>query len=344
MSQRVIFVQGGGVGFDQEASVRRLLSVLQVPIDLERHLAGRAAIEQGSDPLPESLLTAIREAGWALKSKLLAPVGVPTPTAHGPRVPANFNVELRRKLGAFAAIRPVHNLAGLPSRFTGVNFVIVREITEDLYASSEHEIVPGVGQSFKVVTEAACLRFFRYVFDLARELGRPSVHCIHKANILKLADGLYLECFRKIARDYPEITPKEMIVDNTCMQLVSKPQQFDMLATGNLYGDLLSDLGAGLVGGISATSAMNVGPGIKVFEAVYGAGYEQVPPGKANPLPLILPTIEMLRSLGHPAEAERLLKAVEAVLTSGSPRPIDLGGSAGTEEFTEAIVTNLKSA
>jgi hypothetical protein len=178
---------------------------------------------------------------------------------------------------------PIHNLAGLSSRFTGVNLLLVREITEDLYTASEHELVPGVVQSFKIVTEAASLRFFRFAFELARAAGRKSVHCIHKANILKMADGLFLDCFRRVAKDYPDITPKDLIVDNTCMQLVSKPQQFEVLAAGNLYGDLLSDLGAGLVGGVSTTAAINHGDKVKVYEAVYGGTHEASPARHSQP-------------------------------------------------------------
>ena len=200
----------------------------------------------------------MRAGGIALKTKLLPPRN-PAPARRGKKVPPNDNVAFRKALGLFASVRPVHNLPGLPSRFHNVDFYLVREITEDLYTSSEHEIIPGVVQSFKIVTEAACLRFFKFSFELARRLGRGSVHCIHKANILKKADGLTLDCFRRVARDFPEITPKELIVDNACMQMVTKPHQFEVVAASNLYGDLLSDLGAGLVGGISSTSAINSG-------------------------------------------------------------------------------------
>jgi isocitrate dehydrogenase (NAD+) len=333
----VVFVQGGGVGLDQEASVRQILRAANVEVEFRVHAAGRHAVEDGQDPLPQAMFDAIRSTGYALKTKLLQPKGAPTPTAHGPKSPSYSNIDFRRKLGLFASTRPVHNFAGLPSRFSNVNFHLVREITEDLYATSEHEIVPGVVQSFKIVTEAACLRFFKYAFALAARLNKKSIHCIHKANILKMADGLYLDCFRRVAAEYPGITPKEMIVDNTCMQMVSKPQQFEVLAAGNLYGDLLGDLGAGLVGGISATSAINVGDGVKVYEAVYGASHEAVPPGKANPLPLILPAIEMLKDFGETDAASRILQATETVLTAGTVRPIDLGGTAGTAEFTDAI-------
>jgi len=332
----IVFVQGGGIGLDQEAAVRKLFAAVDVAIELEVHAAGRAAIEQGRAALAPDLFQAIRKHGVALKTKLL-----PAKGAHGPKAPVNFNLAFRRGLGLFASVRPVQNLAGLASRFTGVNYLLVREITEDLYTASEHELVPGVVQSFKVVTETACLRFFRFAFELARNQGRKSVHCIHKANILKLADGLYLECFRRIAKEFPDIAAKEMIVDNACMQLVSKPQQFEVMAAGNLYGDLLSDLGAGLVGGVSATSAINYGDGVKVYEAVYGASHEAVPPDMGNPLPLILPAIEMLSDLGETAAAGRIKKAMEAVLIEGKVRTSDLGGTATATAFVETIAKRI---
>lgn len=339
--RKVVFVQGGGIGLDQEASVRRLFEAARVPVAFETHPAGRAALEQGRLPLLSETFDAIRSCGLALKTKLLPPSGVGPAAAPGPPVPVNLNVAFRRALGLFASVRPVHNLPGVPSRFSGVDFLLVRETTEDLYTSSEHQVVPGVVQSFKIVTEAACLRFFRFTFELARRRGRTTVHCVHKANILKLADGLFLECFRRVAADYPDITPKELIVDNTCMQLVSRPTQFEVLAAGNLYGDLLSDLGAGLVGGVSCTAAINHGEGVRVYEAVYGAGHETVPPDTANPLPLILPAIELLRDIGEEAAADRIRRAVEAVLTEGRVRTRDLGGTASTRAFTEAIIARL---
>jgi isocitrate dehydrogenase (NAD+) len=339
--RKVIFVQGGGIGLDQEAAVMRLLEAVRAPIEFEVHVAGRAALEQARDALPKDTFDAVQSCGVALKTKLLQPKGAGTPTAHGPTVPTNYNVAFRRGLGLFASVRPVHNLAGIASRFTGVNFLLVREITEDLYTASEHEIVPGVVQSFKIVTEAACLRFFRFAFELARKQGRKSIHCIHKANILKMADGLYLDCFRRIAAEFTDIAPRELIVDNACMQLVSKPQQFEVMAAGNLYGDLLSDLGAGLVGGVSCTAAINHGSGVTVYEAVYGAAHESVPPDTANPLPLILPAIELLKDLEEVEAAARIQKAVEAVLVEGKIRTRDIGGTAGTREFTEAIVSKL---
>ncbi len=330
--KKVVFIQGGGVGYDQEQSLRRLLSAAGVEIDWLTFPAGWAAQSQGLPVLPDELLKAVRQTGVALKTKLLTPPG---------GAPTNYNVQFRKALGLYASVRPVHNLAGLPSRFANVNFLLIREVTEDLYATNEHEVVPGVVQSFKIVTETACLRFFRFAFELAVRQGRKSIHCIHKANILKIADGLYLDCFRRVAGEFPRIEPKEMIVDNCCMQLVSRPGQFEALAAGNLYGDLLSDLGAGLVGGISATSAINHGEGVRVYEAIYGGTRESIGADKANPLPLILPALEMLKDLGEDGPARRILRSVETVLLANAVRTADLGGKVGTAEFTDALVKAL---
>lgn len=330
--RRVVFIQGGGIGFDQEQSVRRIIAAAGVNIDWQVFPAGGEAVTQGLPPLPEELIKAVRSTGIALKTKLLPATAT---TKAGP--PANANVQFRKALGLFATVRPIHNVAGVPSRFSGINFTLVREITEDLYATTEHEIVPGVVQSFKIVTEVACLRFYRFAFELAVQQGRTSIHCIHKANILKMADGLALECFRKVAADYPQIAAKEMIVDNACMQLVSKAKQFEMLATGNLYGDLLSDLGAGLVGGISCTAGIMHGDGVKVYEAIYGARREAVGFDRANPLPLILPAVEMLRDLGETTAAQQIVTAVENTLLAGT-KTADLGGTASTSAFTEAVI------
>jgi len=330
MPRTVTLIQGGGIGLDQEQAARRVVAALGVPVEFDTRLAGLAAIEAGQPPLPSALFDAVRNAGLALKTKLLHPPG---------GGPENFNIHFRRDLGLFASVRPIHNFAGLPGRFPGLDLLLVREITEDLYSAIEHEIVPGVVQSIKVVTEAACNRFFEFTFALTRRLGRKTVHCVHKANILKQADGLFLDCFRRVAARNPDLTPKEIIIDNCCMQLVARPAQFDVLASGNLYGDLLSDLGAGLIGGISATAAINHGPGVTVYEAIHGGPVSDVGgPGRANPLPLLTPLMHLLGDIGHQDAARRLLNAIEAVLTAGRLRPVDMGGSAGTRELTDAIV------
>jgi isocitrate dehydrogenase (NAD+) len=240
-----------------------------------------------------------------------------------------------------ASVRPLKNVAGLKARFTGVDLLVVRELTEDLYASIEHEIVPGVVQSIKVVTDAASRRFFKFAFDYARARGRKLVHCVHKANILKMADGLFLEAFRAVAKDYPDLQTKEIIVDNCCMQLVSRPQQFDVLAMGNLYGDIVSDLGAGLVGGISATAGINVGDGVRIYECFHGGNPEDFGADRANPFPLLLPTIDLLEDSGEKDASARILRAMESVLSEGRVLPRDLGGEASTTQVTDAIIRAL---
>jgi isocitrate dehydrogenase (NAD+) len=332
MAHTAVMIQGGGIGVDQERAVRKVVQALAVPIDWQEFPAGLAAIEQQRAPLGEDMMSAVKKAGVALKTKLLHPAG-----GGG----ENFNIHFRQTLGLFASVRPIHNFAGLPSRFEQLDVLLVREITEDLYTAIEHEVIPGVVQSIKVVTEAACMRFFEFAFKLAVEHKKKSIHCVHKANILKQADGLFLECFRKIASKFPAIVAKDMIVDNACMQLVSKPQQFEVMVAGNLYGDLLSDLGAGLIGGISATAAISNGPGVRVYEAIHGGPRDAVGSDRANPLPLLTPTVHLLKDLGYQGKAQALRSAIERVLVAGKVRTADLGGKASTGEFTDAIIKAL---
>src|SRR5262249_43763436 len=253
----------------------------------------------------------------------------------------NLNVQFRKELGLFASVRPLKNLPGLPARFSGVDMLVIRELTEDLYTAIEHEIVPGVVQSIKVVTEAASRRFFRFALEWARKSGRKTVHCVHKANILKLADGLFLEAFRRVAKDFPDLQFKEIIVDNCCMQMVSRPSQFDVLVMGNLYGDLVSDLAAGVVGGISATHGINIGDGVRVYDCFHGGPREVVGENRANPLPLLLPAIDLLEAIGETDAARRIYAAVGKMLTDSRARTPDLGGQGTTREMTQAIVAAL---
>jgi isocitrate dehydrogenase (NAD+) len=331
MSLRVTLVQGGGTGLDQVPAVQRILEAAGVAIDWDEQRAGLASLETGGVPLPEALLASVRSTGLALKTTLLSPPGAP----------GNVNVDFRRALGLFASVRPLRNLRGLPARFQGLDLLVIRELTEDLYAAIEHEIVPGVVQSIKVVTETACRRFFRFAFEWARSAGRRTLTCVHKANILKLADGLFLESFRETARDFQDMQTREIIVDNCCMQLVSKPQQFDVLVMGNLYGDLVSDLGAGLVGGASAVAGMNVADGLRVFESLHGGSRDRFGPDGTNPLPLLLPAIHLVASVGHADAARRILTAAETVLGEGRVRTPDLGGTSTTSEMAAAIVAAL---
>jgi isocitrate dehydrogenase (NAD+) len=335
MSRKVTLVQGGGAGLDQVPAVQRIIKAAGVAIDWDEHLAGWASVELGGPPLPDALLQSVRANGLAFKTKLL-----PSPFVRDEKA-GNYNVQFRRELGLFASVRPLKNLPGLPARFQGVDMLVIRELTEDLYAAIEHEIVPGVVQSIKVVTEAASRRFFRFAFDWARNCGRKAVACVHKANILKLADGLFLEAFRATAKDYPELQTRELIVDNCCMQMVSKPTQFDVLVMGNLYGDLVSDLGAGVVGGISATHGINVGDGIHVYDALHGGTREVIGVNRANPLPLLLPAIDLLEHIGESEAAQRITAAITKVLTQRKALTPNLGGDATTTEMTEAIIAAL---
>jgi isocitrate dehydrogenase (NAD+) len=333
MPLSVTLIQGGGTGFDQVPAVQHILEGAGVAVRWDEHLAGLASIQRGGEPLPEAVLRSVRDNGLALKTALLSPPG---------RV--NFNVQLRRELGLFASVRPLKNVRGLAARFQGVDMLVIRELTEDLYTAIEHEIVPGVVQSIKVVTEAASRRFFRFAFEWARTAGRKTVHCVHKANILKLADGLFLEAFRAVARDFPELHTKEIIVDNCCMQMVSRPRQFDVLVMGNLYGDLVSDLAAGVTGGVTAAAGINVGDGIRVHESFHGGNREAIGPDRANPLPLLFPAIDLLEGVGQVETARRILAAVETVLTERRTVTADLGGTATTTQMAEAILAALPRA
>jgi isocitrate dehydrogenase (NAD+) len=342
MSLRVTLIQGGGTGLDQVPAVQEILRSAHIDIAWEEHLAGWASVEKGGEPLPEALLRSVRETGLALKTRLLSLPGDSGPSR---KQASNFNVLLRRELGLFATVRPLKNLPGLPARFQGVDMLVIREITEDLYAAIEHEIVPGVVQSIKVVTRTASDRFLHFAFDYARSRGRKSVACVHKANILKLADGLFLEAFRTIGGEYPDLQKRELIVDNCCMQMVSRPGQFDVLVMGNLYGDLVSDLAAGVVGGVSATHGINFGDGLKVYESFHGGSRQAGAEDRANPLPLLLPATDLLEFHGYSDAARGILDAVGKVLTARDPNVLtpDLGGAGTTSGMATAIIRAMAS-
>jgi isocitrate dehydrogenase (NAD+) len=332
MSLHVTLIQGGEIGQDIVPAVKRIIEAAGVSIAWDEFVAGHEAIQQGLDPLPAPMLESVRRNGLALKTKLMSSPDKPN---------VNFNVQLRRTLQLFATVRPLKNIPGLKARFDKVDMLVIREITEDLYAAIEHEVVPGVVQSIKVVTEAASRRFFRFAFRWTREAGRKVITCVHKANILKLADGLFLESFRATAKEFPELQAKEIIVDNCCMQMVSRPQQFDVLVMGNLYGDIVSDLGAGLVGGISATAGINLGDGIQCYECFHGAGRQRIGVDRANPLPLLIPAIDLLVGVGQKEAAARVQAALEKVLVEGKNCTVDLGGNSTTSAMTDAIIAAL---
>ena len=328
----VTLIPGDGIGPEVCEAAVRALAAAGVAIDWDRVEAGGEVIAKYGTPVPESVLQSIRRRGVALKGPITTPVGEGFRSA---------NVTLRQDLDLFACVRPVRSIPGLPSRFEGVDLVLVRENTEDLYAGLEHRVTPGVVESIKVVTERACLRIARYAFSLAERLGRRKVTAVHKANIMKLSDGLFLECCRRVSRDHRGIAYEEVIVDNCAMQLVRDPCQFDVLLLGNLYGDILSDLSAGLVGGLGVVPGANVGDDVAVFEAVHGSAPDIAGKRFANPTAVMLSAVEMLRHLGESGAAARIESAIHATLAEPALRTRDLGGKATLDEFTDGVIERL---
>jgi isocitrate dehydrogenase (NAD+) len=327
LTRTITLIPGDGIGPEVTDAVVRILAAAKVPIEWERQDAGVVAVEQGRTPLPPELIESIRRNTVALKGPVTTPVGEGF---------TSVNVGLRKGLDLYANLRPVWNLPGVPSRFANVDLVIVRENTEDLSAGLEHQIVPGVVESLKIITEKASTRIGRFAFEHARRHRRKRVTAIHKANIMKMSDGLFLDSVRAIAREYPEIAYDERIIDAACMQLVLTPERFDVLVLPNLYGDIVSDLGAGLVGGLGVVGAANMGPTCAVFEAVHGSAPDIAGKGIANPTALLLSAVLMLHHIDETAAAAAVMKALEAVLNAGV-RTRDLGGTATTLEFADAV-------
>jgi isocitrate dehydrogenase (NAD+) len=334
MTHTITLIAGDGIGPEVTEAVLRILRASGVSITWEPHLAGLLAFERSGHTLPVELVDSIRRNKVALKGP------VTTPIAGGF---TSVNVGLRKALDLYANLRPVWTLPGVQGRFENIDLVIVRENTEDLYAGLEHEVVPGVVESLKIITERASTRIAHFAFTHARRHGRKKVTAIHKANIMKLSDGLFLECCRLVAREYPEIKYDERIVDATCMQLVMQPGQFDVLVMPNLYGDIVSDLCAGLVGGLGVVGAANLGGDIGVFEAVHGSAPDIAGKNLANPTALLLSAVLMLRHIDEGAAADRIMAALAAVLTAGQTRTRDLGGTATTTEFADAVCREMGS-
>ena len=332
MSHAVTLIPGDGIGPEVTAAVVRILDGAGVRIEWDRHDAGVAAVERTGQTLPATLLDSIRRHRIALKGPVTTPVGEGF---------TSVNVGLRKALDLYANLRPVSNLEGVTSRFEDVDLVIVRENTEDLYSGLEHEVVPGVVESLKIITAEASERIATFAFEHARAHGRKRVTAIHKANIMKMADGLFLKSVQKIARRYPDIVCDDRIIDAACMQLVINPSQFDVLLLPNLYGDIVSDLCAGLVGGLGVVPSANLGTEIGVFEAVHGSAPDIAGQNLANPTALLLSALLMLRHIGEGAMADRIMTALGAVLSEGKVRTRDLGGTAGTREFADAICARL---
>jgi isocitrate dehydrogenase (NAD+) len=332
MKHTITLIPGDGIGPEVSGAVVNIIEAAGVKVEWETHYAGAQALAKFGETLPQELLDSIKRNKVALKGPITTPVG---------KGFTSVNVGLRKTLDLYANLRPVRALPNVPSRYPELDLVVVRENTEDLYSGIEHVVVPGVVESIKIITERASTRVARFAFEFARREGRKKVTAVHKANIMKLSDGLFLDCFRNVAKDYPEIEADDKIVDNACMQLVMRPEQFDVMLLENLYGDIVSDLCAGLIGGLGLVPGANIGELGAVFEAVHGSAPDIAGQGIANPTALLQSGILMLRHINERDAAQRIEKAMLAVFEEGKVRTRDIGGDAKTIEFTEAIIAKL---
>ena len=333
MPHRITLIPGDGIGPEVASNVVRIIEAAGVNVEWETHYAGAQALEKFGETLPPDLLESIKRNKVALKGPVTTPIG---------KGFTSVNVGLRQTLDLYANLRPVRALPNVPCRYPELDLIVVRENTEDLYSGIEHVVVPGVVESIKIITEKASTRIARFAFEYSRREGRKKVTAIHKANIMKLSDGLFLDCFRNVARDYPEIEADDRIIDNACMQLVMRPEQFDVMLLENLYGDIVSDLCAGLVGGLGLVPGANIGELGATFEAVHGSAPDIAGQGIANPTALLQSGILMLRHIDERAAAEKIEKAMLAVFVEGKVRTRDIGGTAKTAEFADAIIQKMK--
>jgi isocitrate dehydrogenase (NAD+) len=330
----VTLIPGDGIGPEVAAATVRVLEAAGAELEWETHIVGREALHRLGDPLPAEVLASIQRNRVALKGPVTTEVGGGF---------QSINVQLRQRLELYANLRPARSLPGIPSRFEGVDLVVVRENTEDLYSGLEHVVVPGVVESLKIITEKASTRIARFAFEYARRHGRKRVTAVHKANIMKLSDGLFLDCFRRVGREYPDVVADDRIVDNMCMQLVMRPEEWDILLLENLYGDIVSDLCAGLVGGLGVVPGANIGAEFAVFEAVHGSAPDIAGRDLANPLALIRSAILMLYHLGKDEVAERVRAALRKTIVVDRVLTRDLGGDATTTRFTDAVVAAIEA-
>jgi isocitrate dehydrogenase (NAD+) len=336
MSYAVTLIPGDGIGPELTDAARTILEATGIGFDWDVQEAGEATIASEGTPLPERVIESIRRNGIAIKGPITTPVG------SGFR---SVNVGLRQALELYANVRPARSMKGVETRYEGIDLIIVRENTEDLYAGIEHRVGPDAAESIKIITRAASQRIARYAFDYAVGNGRRKVTAVHKANIMKLSDGLFLESCQQVAVEYEgRVAFEDRIVDNMCMQLVQKPEQYDVLVLPNLYGDIVSDLAAGLVGGLGVAPGANIGEKAAVFEPVHGSAPKYAGQNKANPTALILSGALMLRHLGETDAADAVESAVRTVIAEGATVTYDLGGSAGTREFGAAVAQLVRSA
>lgn len=336
MAHKITLLPGDGIGPEVTQAAVRAVEATGVDIKWESMLAGAQALEDSGDVLPQAVLDSLRTNRVGLKGPITTPIG---------KGFSSVNVSLRRALDLYANFRPSRILPGVKTPFSGrgLDLIVFRENTEGLYSGLEHEVVPGVVESLKIITEKASTRISEYAFAYARKFGRKRISAIHKANIMKLGDGLFLRCAQDVAKRYPEIQYDELIIDNTCMQLVMRPEQFDILLMENLYGDIVSDLCAGLVGGLGMVPGANIGDECAVFEAVHGSAPDIAGQNVANPTALMRASVQMLDHIDEAGAAQRLRGAIEQVYTEGTTLTRDVGGNAGTGEFTDAIIAAIKT-
>lgn len=333
---KIAIIPGDGIGPEIMNATLAILEAVGFEADYIYLDAGLAAIDKGLPPVPQETIDAIRECGVALKG----PTTTPSGGGH-----SSANVALRKALDLYANVRPARALPGIKGPFADkkIDIIIVRENTEDLYAGIEYQAHPDVAQSIKVITRPGSRRLFKYAFEMARRQGRKHVTVVHKANIMKLTDGMFLDEFRKMAAEYPEIKSDDIIVDNCCMQLVTKPEWFDVIVTENLYGDIVSDLCAGLVGGLGLAPGANIGEAGAVFEAVHGSAPDIAGKGVANPTAMVLSAVMMLRHLGENEKADRIENSVMRVCADGKCLTVDLGGKASTNEYKVEVISNSRT-
>ncbi|HEV8432178.1 MAG TPA: isocitrate dehydrogenase (NAD(+)) [Thermoanaerobaculia bacterium] len=331
---KITLLPGDGIGPEVTASVVAILECAGVDVEWEKYFVGSEAISRFGDPLPQEVLDSILRNKVALKGPVTTPIGTGF---------SSINVRLRKTLDLYANLRPVRSMPNIKTRYDDIDLIVVRENTEDLYSGLEHEVVPGVVESLKIITKRASTRIAEFAFEYARTHGRKRVTAVHKANIMKMSDGLFLQCFRDVSKDYPNIEADDRIIDNLCMQLVVNPNQFDVLLLENLYGDIVSDLTAGLVGGLGVVAGANIGESGAVFEAVHGSAPDIAGQNKANPLALLQSAVLMLYHIGEPGPAKRVHDAITVVLGSGPEhRTHDIGGSGNTSDFTAAMCETLR--
>jgi isocitrate dehydrogenase (NAD+) len=331
---KITLIPGDGIGPEVTHAAVRVLEATGVKFEWETFAAGADAFEKQGEYIPKELVESIERNCVGLKGPITTPIG---------KGFASINVELRRRFELYANFRPIRNLPHIPTRYPDVDLIIVRENTEGLYSGIEHEVVPGVVESLKIITEKASTRISRFAFEYARKNQRKKIHAIHKANIMKLSDGLFLRCSRKVAKEYPEITYAEHIVDNTCMQLVMNPYQYDMLLMENLYGDIISDLCAAFVGGLGMVPSANFGEHCAIFEAVHGSAPDIAGKNLANPTAVIRCSLLMLRHLAEFDAALRIRNALEKVYRDRQKLTRDVGGQAGTSEFADSIIEAMQA-